>query len=392
MIMKTLLNIEDCLEAAAGLEQMHLITIDNSDKTIMHSIARQVFKGTALTDKQFALMQEKLKKYKDQFDNLDCDFDFIITQLRQPLRQIDRSKYIKVVDDEIVVRFPFKKSLIICINTISNRANLYRHDKGSHKHYFSLTDRNIDLVLEQFIDKNFEIDETLTTRYKDIQVIKENRLDYLPHFDGQDLLNCSPKMISNVQDEIGEISSNNFLKIADRRLRHGYYMNVPQPITLTDNIAFRRQKLFHNEPKKNNLDKILTSLYQLDRFPLVVMLEDTHALDQLYKIQNVFRDLIPASEQSVLFRQEGKTDFNEYIQEKKLNNWVDKNTKIVYINTMKVPKILITHDEWHPISSFSFSSTLTKEVNTYIEHFADLIVFHEDMISPFRLRGYSYGR
>ena len=53
MIMKTLLNIEDCLEAAAGLRQMHLITIDNSDKTIMHSIARQVFKGTALTDKQF---------------------------------------------------------------------------------------------------------------------------------------------------------------------------------------------------------------------------------------------------------------------------------------------------------------------------------------------------
>ena len=100
-MIKTLLNIEDCLEAASGLHNTNFITIDNSDKTIMHSIARQVFKGTALTDKQFALMQEKLVKYKDQFENLDCDFEFIITQLRQPLRQIDRSKYIKVIDDEI---------------------------------------------------------------------------------------------------------------------------------------------------------------------------------------------------------------------------------------------------------------------------------------------------
>ena len=166
-MIRTLLNIEDCLEAAAGLHHTNLVTIDNSDKTIMHSIARQVFKGTALTDKQFALMQEKLTKYKDQFENLDCDFEFIITQLRQPLRQIDRSKYIKVIDDEIKVRFPFKKSLIICVNAISNHATFYRHDKGSHSHYFTFNDRNIDLVLDQFIDKDFDIDEV-------VKVLKES--------------------------------------------------------------------------------------------------------------------------------------------------------------------------------------------------------------------------
>ncbi len=391
-MIKTLLNIEDCLEAASGLHNNNFITIDNSDKTIMHSIARQVFKGTALTDKQFALMQEKLVKYKDQFENLDCDFEFIITQLRQPLRQIDRSKYIKVIDDEIKVRFPFKKSLIICVNAISNQATLYRHDKGSHSHYFTLNDRNIDLVLGQFIDKNFDIDKNLISRYNEIQTIKKDKFSYLPYFDGHDLHNCPKNMITNLKNEIGDISSDNFLKVADRRLRHSYFMNLPQPITLTDNIAFRSKKMFHSSPKDNPLVTVLLSLYELDKFPLIIPIEDNNALDQLYQIQTVLRDIVPANLQSVLFRQEGNTDFNNYIKEKNLNNWVDKNTKIVYISTMKVPKILISHNEWNPVASFSFTSTLSKEVNTYIEHFTDLVLFHEEMISPFRLRGYSYGR
>src|SRR5210317_1214184 len=94
--MNSIATIEDLLEAAAGMSQHFKIQLESTDITIMHSIARQVFKGTALTDRQFTLMQEKLSRYKDQFKE-SCDFDSAVKSLRQPLREIDRNKYIKLV-------------------------------------------------------------------------------------------------------------------------------------------------------------------------------------------------------------------------------------------------------------------------------------------------------
>ena len=94
--METNINtIEDLLETLAGLTSSDNLKIESTDATIIHSIARQSFKGTALTDRQFLLMKDKLQKYKEQFTN--CNFDLAIKTLRLPLRQIDRSKYITLI-------------------------------------------------------------------------------------------------------------------------------------------------------------------------------------------------------------------------------------------------------------------------------------------------------
>jgi len=63
-----IVNIEDCLEYLAGMrESAATFSIEKTDYTIMNSIAKQVFRGTALTERQFAIMQEKLVNYKQQF-------------------------------------------------------------------------------------------------------------------------------------------------------------------------------------------------------------------------------------------------------------------------------------------------------------------------------------
>ena len=69
-------TIEDCLEILAGFrKESDGFSLMKEDYTIMHSIAKQVFKGTALTDRQFALMQTKLLSYKDQFDKADIPLE-----------------------------------------------------------------------------------------------------------------------------------------------------------------------------------------------------------------------------------------------------------------------------------------------------------------------------
>ena len=172
--MKNVANtIEDLLEILAGLQGHCKMQINSSDANIMHSIARQVFKETALTDRQFALMKEKLQVYRDQFTALDYDFDKAVETLRQPLRHIDRSKYIKIVDTLdvygelpyeahkkkwkwIKVRFPFSKKTILLLYNIPKKD--YHHNKGSHEHCYKLTEQNIYNVIKCFKDKEFEID------------------------------------------------------------------------------------------------------------------------------------------------------------------------------------------------------------------------------------------
>ena len=401
--MTDITTIEDCLELVAGLKLGPKIQVDSSDVTIMHSIARQVFKGTSLTDRQYDLMKTKLLTYKEQFINLDCDFEFVINQLRQPLRQIDRSKYIRTVNEDkekplknsqldvqwFKVRFPFKKSLIMSINQISYIEG-YFHQKGSHEHFFELTDKNIYIVIGKFLESGFEIEEDLLSRYKEIAELISQKYNYIPHFNGNSLENCSTSVETALLNEIQDISKNNFVKIADRHIRHGYSIKCPQPNNLVEKVAFRKNPFYHNDPRETNLDFILDAVYRLDRFPLLVLIEETSALEQLYKLNNYFRDLIPKEKQSVLFRLEGTNDFNQYVKDKELNNWVDESTKIVYINTKSFPKVLLKNN-WKPVTMFSFTSSFSREITAYVNFYIDLQIVHENEISPFRRYSKIYG-
>ena len=193
-------NIEDLLELSAGLlHSDKSIKLDTSDMTIMYSIARQTFKGTALTDRQHALMSEKLVAYRAQFIEAGVDFDKSINELRQPIRQIDRSKYIKICKpgdaiplkqmdhniEWIKIRFPFSKKLIVLLEEVKagTRQDHHYHERGSHEHYFALNDRTISLIVPRFINKEFDIDQELIDQYNKFKSV--SLFDFHPYYDGE---------------------------------------------------------------------------------------------------------------------------------------------------------------------------------------------------------------
>ena len=400
-------NIEDLLEILAGLHKQAALQIESSDATIMYSIARQTFKGTALTDKQHALMKEKLQNYRDQFIALDHDFDQAVESLRQPLRQIDRSKYIKIVDTSdirdytyesykekwkwIKIRFPFSKKLIMLINSVSDKIlvqDYKHHEKGSHEHFFVLDDRTIKLIMDQFSSKEFDIDQEIIDQYNKIKDTK--LLDFYPTYYNGQLLNIT----DSVKETILADTNNEKFKIADRRHRYG--IDVPdldtyEHIGVETNIVNRIGKIYQSNPKEESFKQILDGLMSLDRFPLVVVLEDRHADSQLYEFWDYFRYKIPTEEQAVMFRLDNNqnSDFNQFVKDKKLNNIVDKNTKVVYIN--KVNKVVI-RSGWNPIAAFAYSSSIDRVLDAYLADLCDLIVFREENISPMRRYSRYYGK
>ena len=391
-----ILNLEDCLEHLTGLRESPVkFTIEQTDFTIMNSIARQCFKGTALTDRQSALMQEKLLTYRDQFMNLDWDFDYAVNQLRQPLRSIDRSKYIKIAGNDIVVRFPFNKTDIVYVQEAANKCQEYHHQKGTHIHYFAYNERNILNLLDRFTKKDFVIDEELLHVYDTVKVINDNPQQYLSGInDNYNLININPKLATTIQKEVGEASAESFTKLYDRRFRYGFnhVANLGKARNeLIHNIAARKETTYHSIPSIESTNAILTALWELDRFPLLVILDPLHAEEQLYTFVNHYRDILDAEEQSVLFRLEQKdAGFNQLVKDRKLNNWVDISTKVVYISKSKLPKLLVKNG-WKPSAAFCFTSSMDRFVDSYVSFNCDLIVYREEHMSPMRRHSKYYG-
>jgi len=391
-----ILNLEDCLEHLAGMRESPVkFTIEQTDFTIMTSIARQCFKGMALTDRQSALMQEKLLPYREQFTNIDWDFDYAVNQLRQPLRSIDRSKYIKFQDNTIVVRFPFNKTDICYIHEFAGTAEGYHHEKGTHIHYFEYNERNILNLLDRFTKKEFVIDEELLEIYNKIKVINDNPQAHLSGIDDNyNLININSKLAVTIQNEVGEASAESFTKLYDRRFRYGFnhVANLGKARNeLVHEIASRKDKTYHSKPSVQSTQDVLTALWELDRFPLLVVLDPTHAEEQLYTFANHYRDILDSNEQSVLFRLEDKdSGFNQLVKDRKLNNWVDSTTKVVYISKSKLPKLLVK-GEWNPGAVFSFSSSMDRFVDSYVSFNCDLIVYREEHMSPMRRHSKYYG-
>ena len=396
-------SIEDCLEIITGLQKHNLeFKIDSSDATIMNSIARQVFKGTALTDRQYNLMKEKLQKYKEQFESQDViDFDEALGKLRNPLRKIDRSKYIRLVespadmlyneseqDSFIEVRFPFKKSDIMLINEISN-TNTYFHKKGTHSHYFSFNERNVINVLDRFLNKEFEIDKEIKEAYINSKNIQDNKLDFLNGVREDTLFNINPTLLEIIKQEVN-IDDN--IKLNDRKFRYGFNVyETKEPNNLIEKIAYRKDTSITLKPSEHTTNEVLSSLWELDRFPMLVILDKKDSEEQLYEMVNYYRDILPSECQSVLFRlEDSSSSFNQLVKDRRLNNWVDKQTKIVYISADKLPKVLLNAD-WTPITVYSYYSRHSSTVESYVKNKCDLVVYREEDVSPFRRYSSYYG-
>jgi hypothetical protein len=398
-------SIEDCIEILTGLQKHTLtFTIKPSDVAVINSIARQVFKGVALTDKQYALMKAKLLEYKSQFDDNDIiGFDRALTKLRNELRTIDRSKIITVSErptdiayqeylqgDFIKIRFPFAKSLIVKVESIAQKhKNIYFHHKGSHEHYFYMTENTIFDVVNTFKESAFVIDEFLIDTYNQIKTIKNNSCDYIPGIYSNQFKNINSKVLKLIHNDLGNLDNNSFIKFVDRRRRYGYVVfdTVEHDNSLLHEIVCRDDTIYLAKPSQHNMPQLVETIQTLDRFPLLVVLDETSADKALEECINTFN--VDPADQTCLFRLDGEHRFNQLIKQNNLNNWLDNSKKIVYISAKKLPKLLLK-ESWKPIATLAFTSSIDRQVSTFIGETSDLIIFREEAISPLRLNSKYY--
>lgn len=398
-------TIEDCLEILTGIQKHSLkFQIKSSDATIINSIARQVNKGTALTDRQYNAMKLKLADYKEQFENNNIiGFDKALSRLRYQLRSIDRSKYISIVDspDDIVIpysivnnfikiKFPFSKTLIVKIESIASKyRNLYYHKKGSHEHYFCISENVIFDIVSTFEKTDFVIDELLIECYNKIIEIKNAKEQYVPGIYSMQFKNINERALKLINENLGILNQGSLIKFIDRRRRYGYQIfdDIDCNDSLLSSIAFRNDMVYHSKPSEHSLHDIVNKIELLDRFPLLVVIDETTAEQNLEECFTRFN--IDSKQQTCLFRLEGEHRFNQLIKQYNFNNWLDRSIKIVYISNRKIPKLLVK-ESWRPIATLAFTSSMDRQISTFVQDTSDLIIFREETLSPLRLNSLYY--
>ena len=169
---------EDCLSFLVKSGKMESI-----DRTILRSIDRQLSRETAMTDRQFAVVKQKLLTYGRLWTEHNIDIRKHVNVLKYPLREIDRSHWIKLLEyngEEVIgIRFPFNKKVI---DRIEELRRLDTHNQKSHYykdnvHCFPLTPKNIFEIVEianRFSTK-FAVQDDIINIYNQLLEYENNR-------------------------------------------------------------------------------------------------------------------------------------------------------------------------------------------------------------------------
>ncbi len=169
-------DLEYCLKVAIGIitspiPPRHIskpISLANYDVGFVNNAVRSINKNEGLSDRQRELTIKLVSKYTRQFKRLGIDVSDIVQNpvFSSPLRQVDRTRFIDIVDDKITIKFPYNKEMIReftalskklrSIKTIFNKEdkryttdyneyNLMAIFNWSAKHKFDYADKFMDI-------------------------------------------------------------------------------------------------------------------------------------------------------------------------------------------------------------------------------------------------------
>lgn len=395
-MLKENLYIEDLILCIAGIapidEDRDPPKIMPGDFQLIHSFGKQILRNLGFTDKQNELAKRKVEDYKSYFSFIP-NLAEIKSRNRLPVREIDRSRWIHIVENskgdyEIAVRFTFQKNLISSIDEIKkNIGDRGSYDKEFKIHSFEYSERNLFEIVKAFAGKHFELDETAKEIYE-----KLDHLDPIEHVPGvydYKVLNLHPNGLKLITEELGEPNKDNILLYQDRSIKYGLsFINDVERTNVSSlayKIAHRKYPSVSINQQKTNVDSLLLSLEELQRFPLLILVSQEQCYDVIVQLQEYVRNLIPNEQVSVMFRLDNQGEgiqFNDYIREQKINNKVDNNTKIVYCLDNKIPKPLL-NSNWRPNTILLYGARPVggrKVVDCYSDN--DLIIHYEDGLAP----------
>ncbi len=149
---------------------------------------------------------------------------------------------------------------------------------------------------------------------------------------------------------------------------------------------------FRIKPNKYDMDFLFGAIDDLGQWPVLVVLEDeTSAYKKVKECYEVLTKYVRNEEMTVFFRldngQPDHKEFNQFIKDNTLNNYIDSKTKVVFITKTRIPKPLYKAD-WHPNTAVVFPIHDFGKMSAYLNDFATVYYYNESVsIRHNRIKG-----
>lgn len=392
--MYTLDTLEDCIEAIASA---HLKCV--LDSNFFNSIAKITTQDRALTDKQAESATRRLLKYREYFKiNNYTGLDNALYNLRQPTRSLDRSRWIKLVDQDnvqaIAIRFVYCCSIETVISELSKQCKpiempLVKSDQFTQ--FYSSDDFTLYTVIHALKYADFAVDSALLARYNELAYMAENPQKFLPGVYNYQLENVHPVAREYAINLLGPPNQDNLYQYADRRSLLGLECfsetqlkdSIRAMPPLVQRLVQRKFKQVVVSPHTYSMQQLIEAIVLLDRFPLLIVLDENRATQEITQLHTEIAKFVPAEQCSVMFRTSNAKyhKFNHFVNKHELNSPITVNTRVVYIKRNKIPKPLL-ESGWRPAAALTtragwFASRIERFLNSM-----DLVLNYDHMCIP----------
>lgn len=312
------------------------------DRSILFSMASQLKKPLALTEKQASLAVKIINENKHLYGTIEeLNSLLAIPLYKYPFRSIDSSRKIFLItEDKIAIKFPFDNSINKLIDKIPGRKN---YDIVARAHVYKLNETNIEFILNLFKDRGFDIDLKISEWYDQIIKIRENPTVVVPSATVDKtvgVINCNSYAESYFnKNQTGNLVEDLFLAKSMSLYFSPQVHEIIRSLNISDISKRYLMNTNHAVSVAGILKQDLCMMFkELNSYPILV-LADENEKELMEWIIALRQYSVDPCDMSVLFRSDKNTAFNEYIKDQQLNNLVGDNTKVVFIKN-KMPKIL----------------------------------------------------
>jgi hypothetical protein len=374
------------------------------EKKLLRSFSKQFANNIPLTDRQLLLCLKKITAYQTFLETQGVDVDTVLltTPLRMPLREIDRSQYIKIVKNkttgksEIEIKFDYSKEFSNTWYEVSDQLIGDVVESSTIK-VVNLNENNVLELVRRFKDTAFIIDSDLLELSKKMEYMAENPTLFVTHIDVENdklvLKNYNSRAYDYIEKnytlEEGDPKINWLMTAKACGISYKSSAAVKEIENLTVSNSAKKiltsvETRFRIDPKDVALEQVVTLLSELHQYPVLCIVDETQeGVDAVLSAYKELQKYLSNDEITVFFRlsngQPGHDEFNQFVRDNHLNNYIDSRTKVVFITKNRIPKPLVQAD-WQPKCAVVFSNYDYGKISSYLNDFRT-VYYYNDSIS-----------
>jgi hypothetical protein len=357
------------------------------DARVLRSLASSITASFFITENQSRLLMKILKENRKKLVEFSEEIDLALKDpsWSKSFRQIEQVRKVSVdykqfEEGRLNIEFTFNSQIRKILTDSKKIEGLVQVHPGK-AYTAEYTEKNIVALFELLETHQFVFDEPLYRHYDTIKSWSENEVKK-PFFLGNFTHTAFQRLTSedgNLQHETNESI------IVDRSNRFQYLVEKTEKKSekLTDFMAYREKSRIWVSSNIHSLDNVFKSLINLRRFPLLVIFpnhDEKRALQNLENLSISLENSGISDDVGIYFRmdntEEGKK-FNQLISSKVYNHKLTKDTKVVAIQSGKIPKFLIK-SPWQPMSILSLDNNLRHNKAGVYSECCDLVITYSD--------------